>query len=249
MSKPSETLDHEVQNLINDPALSPARRYARLVLGEGASAWQLARYELITGVLSGWPGAAGYFLRRRFYRRLFRSMGRNVTIGRHATFRGMARVSLGDNVCIDDNCVVDARGAQAAIEIGSGVFVGRNTVIRCRGEHLHIGDGTDIGCNCLIATDSRLHIGRDVVIAAYTYVAAGGAYKFDDKSRPIKEQGFIKRGGSRIGDGGWIGAYTLILDGVTIGDGAIIGAHSMVNQSIPEMAIAWGIPARAQKSR
>jgi acetyltransferase-like isoleucine patch superfamily enzyme len=248
MSNNSKTLDHEIQNVVNNPDLSPLKKYTLLVIGE----WSFGRlmcYELITALFGNWPGASGYFLRRKFYKFLFKSMGRGATIGRNVTFRGPGRISLGDNVCIDDNCVVDARGPQAFVTIGNGVFVGRNTTIRCRGESLSIGDETDIGCNCLIATDACLEIGRDVLVSAYTYVAAGGSHRYDDKTKPISKQGFVRKGGSRIGNGVWIGAHSLILDGVTVGDGAIIGAFSMVNESIPAMAIAHGVPARVKRSR
>jgi acetyltransferase-like isoleucine patch superfamily enzyme len=248
MSNNSEALDHEIQNVINNPNMSSLEKYALLVIGE----WSFGRlmiYELITALFSNWPGGSGYFLRQKFYRFLFKSIGRRVSIGRNVTFRGTGRISLGDNVCIDDNCVVDARGIQAHVSIGNGVFVGRNTIIRCRGESLTIGDETDIGCNCLVATDARLEIGRDVLVSAYTYIAAGGTHRYDDKTKPISRQGFIRKGGSKIGDDVWIGAHALILDGITIGKGAIIGAFSMVNDSIPEMAIAFGAPAKVQRYR
>jgi acetyltransferase-like isoleucine patch superfamily enzyme len=248
MSNNFETLDHEIQNVVNNPGLSPLKKYALLVIGEW-SPWRLMCYELITALFGNWPGAAGYFLRRKFYQLLFKSMGKGVTIGRNVTFRGAGRISLGDNVCIDDNCVVDARGPQAFIVIGNGVFVGRNTIVRCRGENLTIGMETDIGCNCLVATDARLEIGRDVLISAYTYIAAGGTHRYDDKTKPINKQGFIRKGGSKIGNDVWIGAHSLILDGITIGQGAIIGAFSMVNESIPDMAIAFGTPAKIQRYR
>jgi acetyltransferase-like isoleucine patch superfamily enzyme len=248
MSPNSETLHHEAQKVLRDPDLSPFRKYSLLALGE-VSAWRLLRYELITGLFSACPGALGYALRRRLYRPLFKSMGRRVTIGRNVTFRGTSRISLGDDVFIDDNGVVDARGPQASITIGPGTFIGRNTIIRCRGESLRIGDEADIGCDSLIATDSRLEIGRDVLISAYVYVAAGGAHRYDDKTVPISKQGVVKQGGSRIGDGAWIGAHSLITDGVTIGTGVVVGAHSMVNKSIPDMAIAFGVPARVQRYR
>lgn len=242
------SLSHEVQKIISDKEQSSLRKYAMMTIGSD-SMWKLVVYEIITSVLCSWPGGIGYALRRAFYRLLFQSMGSNVTIGKNVVFRGMSRIILGDDVCIDDNSVVDARGPEARIIVGDGVFVGRNTIIRNRGEMLRIGTGTDIGCHCLIATDSKLEIGNDVIIAAYTYVAAGGAYRTDDKTVPIKHQGFVKKGGSRIEDNVWIGAHSMVMDGVTIGAGTIVGAYSFVNKSLPPMIFAWGIPARVQRQR
>jgi acetyltransferase-like isoleucine patch superfamily enzyme len=244
----SPTLDDSVQDVLGDERAGLARKYAVLATGRTALGGLLL-YELLTGLCSAWPGAVGYWLRQKAYRLLFKSLGRRVSIGRNVTFRGCGRITIGKGVFIDDNCVVDARGPAAAVTIGEGVLVGRNTIIRCRGEQLSVGAGSDIGCNCIIATNTRLEIGRDVLIAAYTYVAAGGRHRFDDKTVPIIRQGFDKRGGCRIGDGAWIGAHCTILDGANVGAGAIVGAHSLVNRTLPDMVIAHGAPARVQRER
>lgn len=52
-----------------------------------------------------------------------------------------------------------------------------------------------------------------------------------------------------IGNDVWIGAETLIMDGVTVGDGAIIAAKSLVNRDVPPYAVVGGIPARVIKYR
>ncbi|MFX0143025.1 MAG: hypothetical protein ACFE9C_03025 [Candidatus Hodarchaeota archaeon] len=41
-----------------------------------------------------------------------------------------------------------------------------------------------------------------------------------------------------------IGAYSVILPGVTIGEGSIIGANSLVSEDIPPFSIAFGTPAK-----
>jgi acetyltransferase-like isoleucine patch superfamily enzyme len=248
MSTPPTELDPQIQNVLADRRLSQREKYALLAVGS-TSLLDLLRYEVLTGLLSGLPGALGYAGRRRLYRSLFRSVGRNVTIGRHVTVRGGLRISLGNNVFIDDNCVLDARGPDAAIVIEDDVLIARNTTIRTRGRELRIGRGTDIGSNCIVATDNRLRIGRDVLIAAYTYITAGGNHSFADRTRPIKEQGNTSKGGCVIEDGVWIGARSTVLDGVTIGEGAVVGAHSLVNRSLPPMTVAHGCPARVQRER
>ena len=41
-----------------------------------------------------------------------------------------------------------------------------------------------------------------------------------------------------------IGAYSVVLPGVTIGEGSIIGANSLVSDDIPPFSIAFGSPAK-----
>lgn len=52
-----------------------------------------------------------------------------------------------------------------------------------------------------------------------------------------------------VGDYVWIGARSIILQGVTIGEGAIIGAGSVVTKDVPSFSVAVGVPARVIKER
>ena len=47
-----------------------------------------------------------------------------------------------------------------------------------------------------------------------------------------------------IGNDVWIGANSLILDGVSVGDGAIIAAGSVVTKNIEPYSIVGGVPAK-----
>lgn len=53
----------------------------------------------------------------------------------------------------------------------------------------------------------------------------------------------------RVGNDVWIGAGSIVLDGVTIGDGAIIAAGAVVNKDVPPYAIVGGVPARIIRYR
>jgi len=54
---------------------------------------------------------------------------------------------------------------------------------------------------------------------------------------------------SYIGNDVWIGAKSIIMDGVTIGDGAIVAAGSVVTKDVPQFAVAGGAPAKVIKYR
>ncbi len=241
-------LDQNAQNILGDDSMSDLRKYALLASGS-PSIVSLIKYELITNLFGGVRGALGFVLRKHIYRKLLRRLGESAKIGRNVTFRGVKKIDIGKNVFIDENVVIDARGNAARIIIHDNVLIARNTIIRSRGEILEIGRGTDIGNHCIISTDSQLKVGEQVLIAAYTYLCAGGNHRHEDLARPIIQQGFDKQGGCHIGDGCWIGARTSVFDGVDIGEHTIVGAHSMVNKDLPAYAICFGSPAEVKKDR
>jgi chloramphenicol O-acetyltransferase type B len=60
---------------------------------------------------------------------------------------------------------------------------------------------------------------------------------------------FCENGRVKIGNDVWIGAKSVIKDGVTIGDGAVIGAGAVVVKNVPPYAIVGGVPARIIRFR
>ena len=70
---------------------------------------------------------------------------------------------------------------------GSGVFIGRNTILSCKNGDIEIADGANIGFNCEVFSASRVTVGKDVLMAAYSYII-GGDHDFSDPSRPVLEQ-------------------------------------------------------------
>ena len=61
----------KVQALVTDESQSAFRRYLDLVVGT-RSIWYLIKYEAITALLGGLPGALGLWLRKKFYPLLFK---------------------------------------------------------------------------------------------------------------------------------------------------------------------------------
>ena len=67
----------------------------------------------------------------------------------------------------------------AGIRIGDGVFIGRNTILSCKNGDIELADGANIGFNCELFSASRVRIGANVLMAAYSYVI-GGDHDFSD---------------------------------------------------------------------
>ena len=229
------------------PGTSSRAKYSALVVGRpGLGA--LLKYELVIMIAQARPGAFGLFARKLLYPALLGSCGRNVVFGQNVVLRHPHKIHIGSNVVIDDNCLLDAKGeSNRGIRIGDGVFVGRNTILSCKNGDIELGDGANLGFNCEIFSASRVALGRNVLVAAYSYVI-GGDHDFSDPSKPVLEQRRTSAGVTN-GDGVWMGAGAKILDGVTLGDGAVIGAGAVVRDDVPAAAIAVGIPARVVSSR
>jgi acetyltransferase-like isoleucine patch superfamily enzyme len=226
---------------------SAREKYSALVVGRPG--WgALLHYEIVQLLGQHVPGALGLAMRRTLFPSLLGRCGRNVVFGQNVVLRHPHKIRIGDNVVIDDNCLLDAKGdANRGIAIGSGVFVGRNSILSCKNGDIDLADGANVGFNCEVFSASRVTIGRDTLLAAYCYVI-GGDHDFSDPSAAVIEQGRRSEGVS-IGAGAWLGAGAKILDGVTIGDGAIVGAGAVVRDAVPAGAIAVGMPARVVGQR
>jgi acetyltransferase-like isoleucine patch superfamily enzyme len=237
----------KAQEQLFAPGTTSAAKYAALVVGrQGFGA--LLKYELVVMLTQACPGAIGLALRKALYPWLLGSCGRNVIFGNNVVLRHPHKIHIADSVVVDDNCLLDAKGeSNRGIRIGSGVFIGRNTILSCKNGDIELADGANIGFNCEVFSASRVIVGKDVLMAAYSYVI-GGDHDFSDPSAAVLTQS-RKSAGVSIGDGAWLGAGVKVLDGVTIGEHAVIGAGAVVRDNVEPHAVAVGIPARVVSSR
>jgi acetyltransferase-like isoleucine patch superfamily enzyme len=241
-------LKTEMQATLTDEKTSSLKKYQELVLGTRGLG-SLIKYELITTLFGPIPGAGGFLFRKIFYRSLFKKAGRNVVFGRSITIRHPHKISLGDNVVIDDYAVLDAKGSgnnQIAIE--NNVIVGRGSVISCKNGSIWIGENTNIAMNCFIQSAKEVRIGKNVLFAAFCYVIGGGDHSTDRTDIPIIAQKQVVKG-ITIEDNCWIGAGVKVQDGIVIGRDSIIGSGAVVTKDVPEFSIAAGVPAKILKNR
>jgi acetyltransferase-like isoleucine patch superfamily enzyme len=179
---------------------------------------------------------------------LLGSCGQGVIFGQNVVLRHPHKITIGNDVVVDDNCLLDAKGdANGGITIGNGVFIGRNTILSCKNGDIALEDGVNVGFNCEVFSASLVRIGADSLLAAYCYVI-GGDHEATDASVPVGLQARRSQGVT-VGRGAWLGAGAKILDGVTIGDGSVIGAGAVVREDVPPNSIAVGIPARIVGTR
>jgi len=238
----------EFQKEITGDRGSALDAYRRVAYGK-PGLFGLMWFECVTSMLGPCPGAMGMILRRIFYRHFFEKLGRGVVIGRNVTIRHPHKITVGDNVVVDEGSVLDAKGPESTrIRIGDNVVLSRNSVLSCKGGSISVGESTNFAIGCIVHAAGDVILGKYCLLAAGCYLVGVGNHGFERTDIPMMIQE-SKSVGITIEDDVWLGAKVVVLDGVHIEQGSIIGACSMVNKPIPPFTVAVGIPARAIKSR
>lgn len=154
----------------------------------------------------------------------FASLGNQVRISDKASFYNCARISLGDNVRIDDFCVVSA-GA-GGIEIGSYVHVAVYTSLIGAGK-IVIADYANLSSRVSIYSSNDDYTGQTMTNPTVP-----------DQLRGAEDAPVF------LGKHVIVGCGSVILPGVTLNDGVAIGALSLVKQSCDAFTIHAGQPAK-----
>lgn len=156
-----------------------------------------------------------------------KSYGKNVLISRNATIYGADKINIGDNVRIDDFCILSGNitlGSYIHIAAYCGLFGGEAGII--------MEDFTTLSSRCAVYGVSDDYSG-----AALTNPM------LPDKFRNVMEGAVTIKKHSIIGTG------SSILPNVTIGEGCSVGSMSLVNKSIDAWGIYVGIPCKRIKER
>lgn len=152
-------------------------------------------------------------------------------------------LQCGANVFVGDRVVIFQAKDGGVVKLGKGVCLYSDIIIENGdGGTVEIGDETHIQPRCqLSAYKGSICIGKRVEIAPNC-----SFYPYDHGTVPgksIRDQPLISKGDIIIDDDAWLGVGVIVLAGVKIGKGAVIGAGSVVTKSIPDNALAVGVPA------
>jgi acetyltransferase-like isoleucine patch superfamily enzyme len=228
---------------------SNLNKYRRMVAGDqGWLKWLY--FEFVILFFSLIPGALGLVSRKFFYRPLFNQVGKNVIFGRNLSLRHPHKISIGDNVIIDDECLLDAKGeSNTGIKIGDYVTLGRFTSLVCKNGDIEIGPHVNIGSTVkiIVAENGKINFGSNIDVGSGCHFS-GGSYDYSQSERLPSSQRLPTEGIS-VDDFAWIGAGVIVLDGVDIGGKSIVGAGAVVTQDIPPNSIASGVPAEVKRER
>jgi acetyltransferase-like isoleucine patch superfamily enzyme len=136
----------------------------------------------------------------------------------------------------------------AGIEIGPGTVVMYGSVLHVYNFRdlphagIRIGAHSVIGEYNVIRGQGGVRLGDRVFTSPFTQVLAVN-HVFDDAGRSFTEQGITAKG-IEIDDDVWLGAGSIVTDGVHIGRGAVVAAGAVVTDDVPPHTVVAGVPAR-----
>lgn len=136
---------------------------------------------------------------------------------------------------------------EGSIAIGRRSIIREGAILQSYGGSITIGDDCTINAYCVLQGNGGIEIGNSALIAAGAKIFSAN-HIFSDRDRLIRQQGEARKG-VKIGSDVWIGAGSVILDGVRVGDGAVIAAGSVVTRDVLEYAVVGGVPAKVIKYR
>lgn len=157
----------------------------------------------------------------------FARIGKNVLISKNAKIYGVSKISIGNNVRIDDFCVISGK-----IELGNNIHIAVYSAIFGGNTGVKLCDFSGLSSRCIIYAESD-------------------DYSGDHLTNPTIDDKFlgIISGKVELGKHVILGSGTIILPGVVIGEGTAVGSMSLVNKSLDPWGIYAGIPCVYKKDR
>jgi galactoside O-acetyltransferase len=154
----------------------------------------------------------------------FKSIGRNVVISPKASIYRPENIEIGDDVRIDDFCILSAGEG--------GIKIGNNVHIACYSSF--IGKGR-------IELKDRAQIAQRVYLMSSCDDFSGASLVGPCVPESLRN---VTHADVTIGQDCVIGCNSVVFPGVTIGKNSAIGAMSLVKRNVPENVIYAGVPAK-----
>jgi acetyltransferase-like isoleucine patch superfamily enzyme len=159
----------------------------------------------------------------------FASVGENVLVSKKASIYNPAGICLGNQVRIDDFCVLSA--GEGGIHIGSHVHIAVYTLM-IGGGRITLSDFSGLSSRVSIYSSNDDYSGQSL-----TNSTIPDSYK-QVRHKPVF-----------IGKHVIVGSGSVILPGVSLEEGVAIGALSLVRKSCAAFGVYSGNPAKRIKTR
>lgn len=155
-----------------------------------------------------------------------KSFGKNVRISRKTSIYSPGKISVGDNVRIDDFCILSGE-----ITLGNNIHISAYCALYGA---MGIEFKNNSGCS-----------------ARTTIYSAMDDFSGDYLIGPMhpEECTHVTGGKVTIEEYVQLGAHCLVFPNLTIHTGAVVGALSLVTKDIKEWTINVGVPAKMLKGR
>ncbi len=158
-----------------------------------------------------------------------RGYGKNVLISDSVRIYNPGNLSLGNNVRIDDFCVISA--GQGGITVGDYVHIAVYCSLQGAGR-ISLGDFSGLSSRVAIYSSNEDYSGNFL-----TNPAVPSQYR-NAKDMDVS-----------LGKHAIIGSGAVILPGVQVGEGVAVGALSLVTKNCTPYSIYFGHPAKRIKAR
>ena len=159
----------------------------------------------------------------------FKSIGENVLISDKTSIYNPQNIEIGNNVRIDDFCVISA---------GKGGII--------------IGDNVHIAVFCSLIGQGKITLKNFSGLSSrVTIYSSTDDYSGEYLTNPTVDKRFtnVISGDVILGKHVIVGSGTLILPNVEIGDFSSVGALSMVTKCVESGILVAGIPSKKIKDR
>ncbi len=156
----------------------------------------------------------------------FRSVGDRVLISRFARFYGAEKMTIGNDVRIDDFCILSGE-----IKLGNFIHISAYSALYGR-FGIEMDDYSGLSPRC-------------------TVFSASDDFSGDWLIGPMVNHELTKVTGERVAIGKFsqLGSGCVVLPGASIGEGVTVGAMSLIIHHLDDWGIYKGIPAVFYKKR
>jgi len=155
------------------------------------------------------------------------SFGENVLISRKASIYGAEKINIGDNVRIDDFCILSGK-----ITIGNFIHIAAYTALYGGNKGIVIQDFANISSKISIYSISDDYSGETMTNPM-----------IPDKFKNVQSKEVVIQRHVIIGSG------CVVLPGVVLKEGSSFGAMTLINRSSEPWSINVGIPFKKIRDR